>query len=96
MINSYLATKVTFMNEFKSLATAYGIDWNTFKELSIHDPRIGQSHMDVPGPDGQFGWGGGCFPKDINAIIKEAIDLNIDFELLDRITTINQKHRRNK
>jgi UDP-glucose 6-dehydrogenase len=50
--------------------------------------------MNVPGPDGQYGWGGGCFPKDVDAIIMEAIDKNVDFELLDRVETINKKHRR--
>jgi UDP-glucose 6-dehydrogenase len=50
--------------------------------------------MNVPGPDGQYGWGGGCFPKDVAAIIMEAIDKKVDFELLDRVETINKKHRR--
>ena len=50
--------------------------------------------MDVPGPDGQDGWGGGCFPKDVAAIIEEAIDLGVDFELMDRVESINKKHRR--
>ena len=94
MMNSYLATKVTFMNDFKLLADAEGVVWNDLKYLSTADSRIGNTHMDVPGPDGQYGWGGGCFPKDIAAIIMEAIDKNVDFELLDRVETINKKHRK--
>jgi UDPglucose 6-dehydrogenase len=94
MMNSYLATKVTFMNDFKLLADAEGIDWTDLKYLSTADIRIGNTHMDVPGPDGQYGWGGGCFPKDVAAIIMEAIDLGVDFELLDRVETINKKHRK--
>jgi UDPglucose 6-dehydrogenase len=94
MMNSYLATKVTFMNDFKLLADAEGIEWADLKYLTTADRRIGTTHMDVPGPDGQYGWGGGCFPKDVAAIIMEAIDLGVDFELLDRVETINKKHRK--
>ncbi len=94
MMNSYLATKVTFMNDFKLLADAEGVEWTDLKYLSTTDKRIGNTHMDVPGPDAQYGWGGGCFPKDVAAIIMEAIDLGVDFELLDRVETINKKHRK--
>ena len=94
MMNSYLATKVTFMNDFKLLADAEGIDWNDVKTLITYEDRIGKSHMDVPGPDGQFGWGGACFPKDIAAIIEESIELGLDFELMQRVESINKKHRK--
>ena len=94
MMNSYLATKVTFMNDFKLLADAEGVAWEDLKHLSKADARIGNTHMTVPGPDGQYGWGGGCFPKDVAAIITEAIDLGVDFELLDRVEAINKKHRK--
>jgi UDPglucose 6-dehydrogenase len=94
MMNSYLATKVTFMNDFKLLADAEGVDWHDLKTLTTYEARIGKTHMDVPGPDGQYGWGGGCFPKDVAAIIAEAIDKSVDLELLERIETINKKHRR--
>jgi len=96
MMNTYLATKVTFMNDFKLLADAEGVAWDDLKYLSKADNRIGNTHMNVPGPDGQYGWGGGCFPKDVAAITMEAIDKNVDFELLDRVETINKKHRRKK
>jgi UDPglucose 6-dehydrogenase len=94
MMNSYLATKVTFMNDFKALADAEGVEFKDLAYLANFDQRIGTTHMDVPGHDGQFGWGGACFPKDIGAIIMEAIDKNVDFELLDRVESINKRHRR--
>lgn len=94
MMNSYLATKVTFMNEFYQLADQSGVEWDDIKYLAARDSRIGTTHMNVPGPDGQFGWGGACFPKDVAAIITEAIDRGVDLELLDRVETINRKHRR--
>ena len=50
--------------------------------------------MSVPGPDGKFGWGGGCFPKDIAAIIEEGHDMGITMELLGRVEEINKKHRK--
>jgi UDPglucose 6-dehydrogenase len=93
MMNSYLATRVTFMNDFKLLADAEGIEWNDLVYLAKHDGRIGYSHMDVPGPDGQYGWGGACFPKDIAAILEEALDLDTELQLLGRVEDINKQHR---
>jgi len=94
MMNSYLATKVTFMNDFKKIADATDVEWKDLIHLANHDDRIGYTHMAVPGPDGQFGWGGMCFPKDIAAIQMEALDLNTDLELLGRVEDINKKHRK--
>ena len=94
MMNSYLATKVTFMNDYKNLADTLGVNWMNIKEMSGQDNRIGNTHMDVPGPDGERGWGGACFPKDIAAIQMEALDLSIELELLGRVEDINKKHRK--
>ena len=84
------------MNDMYKLAKAEGIEYNKLKELTLYDDRIGYTHMDVPGPDNEFGWGGMCFPKDIAAIQMEAIDLGVDMELLDRVESINKKHRKIK
>lgn len=94
MMNSYLAMKVTFMNEFKQLADAQGSSWNDIEYLIKLDNRIGPTHIQVPGPDGQKGWGGACFPKDVAAIITEAIDKGLDFELMQRVESINKIHRK--
>jgi nucleotide sugar dehydrogenase len=96
MMNSYMAMKVTFMNDFYHLAQAENVEWRDLKKLAGLDDRIGKTHMDVPGPDGQFGYGGACFPKDVAAIIMEAIDLDLDFELLQRVETLNEKNRSKK
>jgi UDPglucose 6-dehydrogenase len=95
IMNSYLAAKVTFMNEFYKLAKVEGVDWNRVKEIAQFDARIGATHMDVPGPDGSYGWGGACFPKDMAAIINEAKSLGVDFKLLEQIQDINKEHRNN-
>lgn len=96
MMNSYLATKVTFMNDFKKIADAEGVNFKDLEYLAAHDDRIGTSHMQVPGPDGQYGWGGACFPKDIAAIIMEGIDFGINLELLNFISNLNKNHRKIK
>ena len=81
MNNSFFATKVSIMNEFKLICDAIGADWETALYGFASDHRIGDSHLHVPGPDGKLGYGGTCFPKDVNALIKFAkknygIDLN--------------------
>ncbi len=94
MINSYLAMKVTFMNDFKELADNLEANWASIQQIAKKDIRIGNTHMSVPGPDGQYGWAGFCFPKDIAAICEEALDHKIEFELMQRVESINAKHRR--
>ena len=69
-LNSFFSTKVSFMNEIKMLSDKIGADWDKLVEGFTSDSRIGDSHVDVPGPDGKLGFGGKCFPKDLNALIK--------------------------
>jgi UDPglucose 6-dehydrogenase len=76
-INTFLATKVIFMNELHSIATASGLDYNRIVKMINMDYRIGRSHMQVPGPDGQFGFGGACFPKDTSALLKYAEQIGV-------------------
>lgn len=71
-INTFLATKVVFMNELYQLAERAGLDYRTIAGNIYHDPRIGTSHMNVPGHDGGLGFGGYCFPKDTEAFLKYA------------------------
>lgn len=82
-INSFLATKVTFMNELYQLATKLGLDYNVIENAISLDYRIGPSHMRVPGPDGQFGFGGACFPKDTSALLKFAEEQDVQLNVLD-------------
>jgi len=83
VINSFLSTKVIFMNEMAKLADAGGQSWEKIRELIALDRRIGNSHTQVPGPDGQFGFGGACFPKDTSALLKYAETLDVDLNVLD-------------
>jgi len=83
------------MNEFYKLAQVDGIDWNKIKEVASYDDRIGMTHMDVPGSDGNYGWGGACFPKDVSAIISEAKSCGLNLKLLENVVNINKEHRNN-
>ena len=78
MANCFFATKVSFMNEMYQVCEAIDGDWEKAVEGFIADGRIGNSHIDVPGHDGDFGYGGKCFPKDINAMIKRTEELGIN------------------
>ena len=80
MNNCYFATKVSFLNEMYQIAEKSGVDWEMALDGFVRDGRIGHSHMNVPGPDGKFGFGGSCFPKDIQAMINygESLDLNMN------------------
>jgi len=91
--NSLMASKVTFMNDMYHLANNLGIDWKEIKSIASNDSRLGNSHWDVPGPDGKFGFGGACFPKDVSAIIEHAKDQNLRLELLESVQALNKKQR---
>lgn len=82
-INSFMSTKVVFMNEIYSLANKLGCDYDKITKMVTLDKRIGSSHMQVPGPDGSFGFGGACFPKDTSALLKIAETYNVDMQVLD-------------
>ena len=64
-INTFLASKVIFFNEIFALYEKLDVDdsWKDVISIIAKDPRIGASHMDVPGHDGKMGFGGACFPK---------------------------------
>ena len=81
-INSFLATKVTFMNELADIATANEYNWELIRQLINYDSRIGKSHTQVPGPDGYYGFGGMCFPKDTSALLHYAETLNVTLNVL--------------
>ena len=83
MNNCYFATKVSFMNEMKLIADESNVDWGTAVDGFVRDGRVGHSHLSVPGPDGKNGFGGSCFPKDIQAMISHARELGIRPSVLE-------------
>ena len=95
MINSFLATKVIFFNEFNQLfkSSEATEDWSKLTKIISRDERIGSTHMDVPGHDGRYGFGGACLPKDSKAIVKYAEEMSVDLALLKRVIKTNNKIR---
>lgn len=96
VINSFLATKVVFMNEMAELAETNGIDWNVVSAAVTKDIRIGNSHMKVPGSDGQYGFGGMCFPKDTNALLRYAGQTGCNLDVLNAAVEKNTSLRLKK
>jgi nucleotide sugar dehydrogenase len=96
-INSFLAMKVVWFNQWKDFTESFGARYNVVSNAIGSDTRIGQSHTVVPGFDNKKGFGGSCFPKDTSAIhscgpdltvLKAVIDANNiyrkDYDLDDR------------
>ena len=96
MNNCFFATKVSFLNEMYQIADSCRADWDTAIEGFLRDNRIGHSHLAVPGPDGKFGFGGSCFPKDIQAMIHFAETLGVDVETMKGAWETNKKVRPEK
>ena len=94
--NTFFATKVSFLNEMKLLSDEVGADWNTVIEGFVRDGRVGHSHTQVPGPDGKLGFGGSCFPKDIQALINFGDTLSINLNVLKGAWKTNLKIRPEK
>jgi UDPglucose 6-dehydrogenase len=94
--NLFLATKVSFFNDIYSLCDKMGIKYDDVIEATMHDPRIGNSHYNVPGPDGDRGFGGHCFPKDINAILAIAQKMGLGLPTITGAQVTNMIVRRNK
>ena len=96
LANCFFAVKVSYMNEMYQLAEKLGVDWEKALEGLATDKRVGQSHLSVPGPDGEFGFGGKCFPKDMNALINVMKSLDISPLVLEASWLKNLEVRKNK
>jgi len=96
MNNVFFASKVSIMNEFKQVCDKVGADWKTALSGFAADQRIGDSHLNVPGPDGKLGFGGSCFPKDINAFISLAEHYDVDVHTIKGAWATNLEVRPEK
>ena len=94
--NTFLSTKVSFANEMYKICKALDLDYDKIIEMATLDPRLGDSHWGVPGPDGDFGYGGHCFPKDLDAILSLCRDLNINTNVLKATKATNNEVRNNR
>lgn len=86
--NSFLATKISFMNEISVLCEKMGADVDMVRLGMGTDSRIGKRFL-FPG----VGYGGSCFPKDVKALIKSSDDVNYDFKILKSVTAVNQAQK---
>ncbi len=92
--NLFFAVKVSFMNEMKLVAEKTKlINWDKAVRGFVSDGRVGDSHLQVPGPDGKCGFGGSCFPKDINAFMTYADSIGLDLAVLKGAWKTNLKVR---
>ena len=86
--NSFLATKITFMNEIANLCELMGADVDMVRKGIGTDDRIGKRFLFAG-----IGYGGSCFPKDVQALAKSSSDANYDFKILNAVMEINYKQK---
>ncbi len=86
--NSFLATKISFMNEIAQLCERLGADVDMVRKGIGSDDRIGKRFL-FPG----IGYGGSCFPKDVQALVHSSKEANYDFHILDAVTKVNEKQK---
>lgn len=96
IINTFLSVKVSFANEIYDICEASGIDYNQAKDLALLDRRIGKSHWMVPGPDGDRGFGGHCFPKDLNGLLYVAKEGLVETSVLEATLKTNDRVREDR
>ena len=96
MTNTFFATKISFLNDMKLLADKCGVIWEDALEGFVRDGRVGHSHLNVPGHDGKYGFGGSCFPKDIQALINFGNELGLEMSVLKGAWETNLKVRPEK
>lgn len=87
--NSFLATKISFMNEISILCEKLGADVDMVRYGIGTDDRIGKRFL-FPG----IGYGGSCFPKDVKALIKSSEDVDYNFQILKSVTKVNEHQKR--
>jgi len=93
--NVMLASQIALANEIYNICKALGVDYDSVREAILLDDRIGKN-INVPGHDGDFGFGGKCFPKDLNALIYLAREKMYRPYLLEEVWRLNEKVRKNK
>ncbi|MFN7258432.1 MAG: UDP-glucose dehydrogenase family protein, partial [Cyclobacteriaceae bacterium] len=86
--NSFLATKISFMNEIANLCELVGADVDSVRKGIGTDSRIGKRFL-FPG----IGYGGSCFPKDVQALEKSSTDFNYDFKILKAVMDVNSEQK---
>lgn len=92
-INSYLSMRTIVANDLRKACDSMGVNWMGVKATLASDPRLGVGHWDQPGPDGLYGFGGGCLPKDTDAMAYLLNELGFDANFASWATERNSKIR---
>lgn len=92
--NTFLAVKVAYFNIVFDLATKLNLNYDAIIRGISSDSRIGSSHTKVPGPDGDRGFGGTCFPKDINALMRTLEVNGVNSKILQEVWEYNKEIRK--
>ena len=96
MTNTFLSTKVSFANEIYQICEKVGADYDKVVEYATYDDRLGKTHWMVPGHDGDFGFGGHCFPKDLSALIHVSENLGTTNNVLKATRDTNDEVRKDR
>ena len=94
--NCFFATKISYFNEVNQICKKLNLNFNEVMEGVLSDGRIGVSHFQVPGHDGKEGFGGTCFPKDLNSFINLMKDNNVNPNVLEAAWKTNLEVRSEK
>lgn len=92
-VNGYYAHKITYFNKIREIVKALECNWDVVKSGMLTDGKISEHHTQVPGPDGKYGFGGACLPKDLNALIFSAEEVNVNMEVSKAVYSQNLKDR---
>jgi UDPglucose 6-dehydrogenase len=93
--NSFLALKTSYFNQINDICNNTGMDFDIVRHILSQDQRIGSDHTMVPGPDGERGWGGHCFPKDTTAFIQWSNTIGSPITLVEETVKYNHQIRKN-
>jgi len=93
--NTFLAVKVAYFNMMYDLCIDINANYDNIVQGVCSDERIGYSHSKVPGPDGDRGFGGTCFPKDINSLIKTYEQRGLNCDIIKEVWKQNKNIRKN-
>lgn len=96
MANCFFAIKVSFLNEMYDIAERIGVKYEILRDMWLADFRIGNSHSDVPGHDGERGYGGKCFPKDVKAFVAWAERNGVTADMCKAADCVNERIRKKK
>lgn len=91
--NALFGVKVSFANEMAELAHHLGANWESVREVLALDPRVGDGHLRVPGPDGRRGFGGHCLPKDMAALLATAASAGVPLPVVQSALEANHSRR---